>query len=1266
MDSRERDRRRKRNRQREDHGEPLIPSNVLDQASQRIFVLSLFILIQSWKIYDLVLLKSEIPSTGEVLTQLNNFTYVLKYAILDGLFLWILPVLNIQYLTFSPFKTLMLTVILNACSIFLVSSFSLPLLANVFLPVWRFLLQKKELNIIGESIDVNKVIDMDSHFKGQLTIQYLPDSSAKMNPFHFDQVCLGLENNHLIEMPIEFNTTSGIGYLQIQHTTPDNEIQYLNYTGGSLRKLFRKDYSHLSKYSEYNRKQDPRVFYLEYPIVKPGMYRIKSVLDNKGNSIRTYKSEFLIADCPLAKFYYPPNFESTNGFKCLSNIEDDGYPLPWIEMYGTTPAFVKLNLKIDGNEFKMMNLSIALDSSRTISRTNFSWLKAIKLVRNILHDEVLKSVASLNIGTNSALEFQLLQIQDSLGNIHRYEPLSKDKDVWYKLKLRKSPSIGMYDKDQNQELLVGGKKVLYIAHSEEFVEEDFPIGITVVHTNNHGKTNNFTATFQTKAALDKGLVVDQPGRYQLVTANDKYCPCEIDTKPIDIQLAPIPTLKIAADPVTDRCLGTVGYNFDFNFTGKTPFKVQYHIYSNISGSLKPVYLDSGRAVRELVTHEKSHSFKFMPPSEGSYTIVFNNLKDANYYKDPLTLDEKTHTFLTYFRHASQIGFQQRERIIRTCYGQTSTIPLFFKGNGLFSFDYDFVDVNTRKKLLDTVHVKKVDSYSIETPSQLIGKTYEVVLSNAKDRFGCDAVYTDKNAPMKVVSRLDIPEVELSQVEQNVTIVEGSHIDIPLKFKSSIPISGHDKIEIKFQAANTDKVVVKRVLLIGTSIRLLEAGKYWLHLFESNGCKGRVLNETNSIIVNYYPKPSLKISASEEMLQHTDDSSIHLKPVCFGCTNEITLNLIGQAPFVVDYEIKLPSGKIESHSMNIDTHEILIKLPTKANGRFEHKFNKVYDSLYTRHKGKVGKADVPKVIYNINPLPTAQFIPDDHFTQVCENKLFENSVIANIPVKFSGAYPFDVSMILRNEQTGKTRDLNFRNVMSNSLILNNLDFLGLGDYSLSFTKVVDGNGCESNKFNANDKYLISITEPPNIFKFDPKRKHYCVGDHVSYNLTGALPVTIFYEYNDKMRKTQLYNYFERLASRPGILNIHGLEDSGVNSCKVNYTFDPIKQEELRLQVHEIPTVEVNKGDYIIEDLHEGDQTELIFTFLGEPPFKLTYIRTIEIKKTGKKPVRKLVEKETISDIWNHELVVMASLEGTYEAIEIEDKYCRAIRKVDYID
>lgn len=63
---------------------------------------------------------------------------------------------------------------------------------------------------------------------------------------------------------------------------------------------------------------------------------------------------------------------------------------------------------------------------------------------------------------------------------------------------------------------------------------------------------------------------------------------------------------------------------------------------------------------------------------------------------------------------------------------------------------------------------------------------------------------------------------------------------------------------------------------------------------------------------------------------------------------------------------------------------------------------------------------------------------------------------------------------------------------------------------------------------------------------------------------------------------------------------------------------------------------------------------------------TYLYSYNRYQKGKKTFRKLVEKETIKDIWQHELVVMASLEGTYEAIEIQDKYCRAVKKVDYIE
>ena len=70
-------------------------------------------------------------------------------------------------------------------------------------------------------------------------------------------------------------------------------------------------------------------------------------------------------------------------------------------------------------------------------------------------------------------------------------------------------------------------------------------------------------------------------------------------------------------------------------------------------------------------------------------LCFTNLKDANYFKDPIALDENKYSYLTYFRQLSQVGFQVHQRTIHTCYGHTTKVPIFFNGNGPFSFEYDF-------------------------------------------------------------------------------------------------------------------------------------------------------------------------------------------------------------------------------------------------------------------------------------------------------------------------------------------------------------------------------------------------------------------------------------------------------------------------------------------------------------------------------------------------------------------------------------------------
>lgn len=1236
----------------------LIPSSILDPASQRLFAVSLFMLIQSWKIYDLVLVKSEIASSDEQLTSLTNFTFVLKYLFIDGVFLWLLPILRIPRLTFSPSKTLLYIFILNGFTLFLVSNLALPLLSNIFLPIWRVLLQRNELNIAGESINVAKVIDMDSHFKGKLTIHYLPDSSAKMNPFHIDQTCLGPANGNTIQMPIEFNTTSGIGFLQIQQNTANNELKLYNYTGSLLKKLFKSDYSHLT--NKIQSKPSDTLFYLEYPINEPGSYKIKSVLDKKGNSIRTYKSEFVVSDCPLGKFFYPPHFDFQNNHKCLTSLEEEAFPVPWLEVYGPSPAYVNLVIRVNGNEYKSMNITITSDTEHhKRSRTDFSYLKPTKLVRNSLEEAILQHIDDFKWSKETSVEFQLISVQDSFGNLHRYQPLSKDKDVWYKLVLRKSPSITLINPERESPLLLGGEKTMTISNWDKFDDKDFPLDVVISHDG-----SNFTKTFSNKAQLQKGFKVPEPGQYKLISAKDVYCPCEvIDTPAIQLELAQVPELNIHAQPESDRCLGVVGYKFDFNFTGRAPFKVQYQIYSNNSGILKPVVSSSGGKVRELVSTLNQHSFKFKPPGEGSYSIVFANLKDGNYYEKGFPLDKVKYTYLTYFRLASELSLKLAGRELHTCYGVSAKIPVIFKGNGPYSFDYEFVDFVTRKKLGVVQYVSEVSNYEIETPQSLIGKTCHLVLSNAKDKFGCNAIISDNAKQVKIVSRLDIPELELINPSSTIQIVEGQYVDVPVKYKSSIGQQKNDVVILKCFSLQGEALQNQRADLRLSSIRIFKEGIYSVESFLNDNCEGKVVNKSKVVTVTYYDKPSMNITFADQYLQHKDDSMLHLKPVCNGAANEIGLQLKGKAPFLIDYEIKLPNGKVESHTMNVEGHHIKIKLPTREHGQYEHTFKRVYDAHYTRQR-KVPLADVPKVVYQVNRLPTALFIPDKHFTQVCENRVHDEEVVAKIPVKFSGTYPFEIGAVIKNEASGESQELKFRNVMEPFLSLQSMKFLTLGDYSITLVSVKDSNGCVNVKLQQAVKYVLSITEPPNVYKLSDK-VHYCVGDHVGYNLTGVSPITIFYEYNNTPRKADVHHQFIRLASKPGTLNIQALKDAGENSCLVNFTSDSQKFKELQLQVHELPSVEVNKGDYIVEDIHQGDHTELIFTFTGEPPFKLTYIRTIEVKRDQKK-VRKLLEKETISDIWDRDFIVSASLEGTYEAIEVQDKFCRAVKSINYIE
>jgi hypothetical protein len=71
------------------------------------------------------------------------------------------------------------------------------------------------------------------------------------------------------------------------------------------------------------------------------------------------------------------------------------------------------------------------------------------------------------------------------------------------------------------------------------------------------------------------------------------------------------------------------------------------------------------------------------------------------------------------------------------------------------------------------------------------------------------------------------------------------------------------------------------------------------------------------------------------------------------------------------------------------------------------------------------------------------------------------------------------------------------------------------------------------------------------------------------------------------------------------------------------------------------------------LPKGDQAEIVFTLIGEPPFTFTYQRSeLPTKKGGK--LGKVLETHTVSRVMNHEYSIFSALEGTWTVTSISDK------------
>lgn len=322
--------------------------------------------------------------------------------------------------------------------------------------------------------------------------------------------------------------------------------------------------------------------------------------------------------------------------------------------------------------------------------------------------------------------------------------------------------------------------------------------------------------------------------------------------------------------------------------------------------------------------------------------------------------------------------------------------------------------------------------------------------------------------------------------------------------------------------------------------------------------------------------------------------------------------------------------LESMNIPMDT--------TKA-GKVEYVFTDLSDNQYYR-SSKIMKPIT--VEQKVNPKPTARFSNPGKLYSYCKVEVTGEEII---PLHFSGTPPFYLEVDLRHRSRSNVETMSFPNIPTKQYNLRlPKHALGLGVHQVSIRKIRDANGCQQKlDKKAPPTVQVQVFDEPSISPLEA-RQHYCVGERISYTLTGQPPFNVYYSFEGRHNTAKVTtNTFKRIAEKPGNFTINAISDKS-SDCK--------SKTEITRIIHEMPSVKISKGRQTRVDIHEGHKADILFEFWGVPPFEFTYTRSTNARKGQKSEV--LETRQEISH--EHSMIIPSSLEGTYEVVAIKDNFC----------
>ncbi len=981
-----------------------------------------------------------------------------------------------------------------------------------------------------------------------------------------------------IQLPIRINQTNPIliDLLRFDLETDLNET--ITISAKELRRMKKQaDKSHGK-----NDQSTPRT--LSWPVKKTGLYRLRKVLDESKLEVQRVSSDTLVVECPRASVRSGP------ADKCkgeLSNLV--------LEVDGTPPLKIKYS--------KLINKEDHAVQFQTLQPENF----VSPLVRQSSSGALIPAESNdvawarsqrVEVPLNETLTtvggwlYSIDEVHDACDNIVNYtqrneangRPTSRTAHLEQGFIVHERPRAVLEGCDPQNPLKIAEMEStvlpVHLRSAGQPEAVDNPHTLSYIFTpqsklqpNGEHAVDASTEVVTIRNAHQRPRI-HLPGLYSLKTVSSAFCAGEI-LEPASCVLVnpPEPDLSITAEKIYDKCAGSsIGLLVDLDLIGTPPFQVRYNLRR-----------DGGTVVPNVVTVERMRGQLELKPQEaGYYTYEFLDVGDAVYVGR--SMKHKSLVLEQDVKPPASARFDDVRPKRRACIEEPVSFDVKLLGEGPWALEYELVhgDKRHKRKIQDIQNTL----YTIITDPLVDGGEYSLALVSVTDKSGCKT-FLDQD--VKVQVRRQRPKAAFGQLESKRTTLtlEGKKVKLPLRLTGEAPW----KIVYQNRDEPSASAREQRLQHPNDVLEVTRPGAYQIVEVHDAVCPGSVARDASTFEVAWIPRPHIKV-ADKTVVEHAGENYFK-DEVCEGSEDALELALSGSPPYHVKYEQRLRpergSASLSKKEFTAGLGAASIRMETLQAGVYEYKFSELSDHLYDSDPRRLPPLVVQQ---KVHPKPSAQFSDAGKTYGFCKDDDFTAKII---PMTLTGIAPFYVEFAIKQHAVLKPEIVSIPLVESKYYNLHIPHrVLALGSHTVSIRKVRDSRGCERYYGGDGPHVQVNVADIPAIVPLEPQ-SDYCVGDRISYTLSGTPPFNIFYTFENAERKaTVTTTNFRRIAEKPGNFTITAISDGASGSCKARTDITKI--------IHEMPSVKVSKGQTAVVDLHEGGETQILFEFGGTPPFE----------------------------------------------------------------